>query len=149
MTDPPGQWRTEADDAWAAERRSNLMAWLRRRFPTLGRVAGAVSLADTGPYAGAPRDPQLRVDNEKTFSTIRQATGKVAYTSTSVAAGRCPDCGQPLVDTHELTHVRDDSTPVSVGSASTCQHCQPDSWLLRSAMPTTSRARDAARRNVV
>ncbi|MBL7261920.1 hypothetical protein [Paractinoplanes lichenicola] len=49
---------------------SGFMGWLRRRFRLLGGVAGAVSYADTGPYAGAPRNPELRVGDEKGYSTI-------------------------------------------------------------------------------
>lgn len=62
--------RTEADDEWLAGHRSGFMQWLRRRFKRLGGVAGAVSYADTGPYAGAPRNPELRVGDEKTYSTV-------------------------------------------------------------------------------
>ncbi|MBM2622408.1 hypothetical protein JIG36_43590 [Actinoplanes sp. LDG1-06] len=46
------------------------MRWLRRRFRALGGVADAVSHADTGPYAGAPRNPELRVGDEKSYSTV-------------------------------------------------------------------------------
>ncbi|MCO8277002.1 hypothetical protein M1L60_41135 [Actinoplanes sp. TRM 88003] len=43
---------------------------LRRRFRVLGGAASAVSYADTGPYAGAPRNPGLRIGDEKSYSTI-------------------------------------------------------------------------------
>ncbi|GID92998.1 hypothetical protein Adi01nite_24100 [Amorphoplanes digitatis] len=52
------------------ERRSTFMQRLSRRFGFLGGVAGAVSHAEMGPYRGAPRDPELRVGDEKSYSTL-------------------------------------------------------------------------------
>ena len=142
-------WRGEADDEWLAERRSSFMGWLRRRFRGLGGVAGAVSHADTGPYAGAPRDPQLRVDDEKTYSTVRYTTNQVAYTTTSTGSDECPRCGQPLIEKHEIEYVQDEHVRRPVGAAQACRSCQPESWLLRSRMPSATRAREADRKNVV
>jgi hypothetical protein len=142
-------WRAEADDEWLAERRSSFMGWLRRRFSILGGVAGAVSHADTGPYAGAPRNPQLRVGDEKTYSTVRYTTNQVAYATISANPDECPRCGQPLIEKHELEYTQSDNTRVPVGAVRTCRDCQADSWLLQSRMPTIARARDAARKNVV
>ncbi|AGZ41825.1 hypothetical protein [Actinoplanes friuliensis] len=50
---------------------STFMRRLRHRFRFLGGGMGsAVSHADMGPYAGAPRDPELRIGDEKSYSTI-------------------------------------------------------------------------------
>ncbi|MET7421557.1 hypothetical protein [Dactylosporangium sp. NPDC005555] len=130
------------------ERRSDLMAWLRRRFRIFGGVAGAVSHADTGPYAGAPRNPTLRVGDEKAYSTVRYTTQHIAYTTVGTDEGDCRRCGQPLADLHRLEYVRGD-TGVPVGAVRACRHCHTDSWLLRSRMPAVSRARDTARKHVV
>ena len=56
---------------------SNVMGWFRRRLRFLGGVANAVSHAETGPYAGAPRDPELRIGDEKSYSTIEHQTTHV------------------------------------------------------------------------
>ena len=130
-----------------AERRSGFMVWLRRRFRILGRIANAFSHADTGPYAGAPRDPDLRVGDEKSYSTVRYSTQHVAYTTIGTDADDCASCGRPLVELHRLEYVRGD-TRVPVGAVRTCHGCQSDSWLLRSRMPAVSRARDTARKHV-
>ena len=147
MVDPA--WRGEADDEWVAERRSGFMAWLRRRFRVLGGVAGAFSYAETGPYAGAPRNPKTRVDDEQLYSMVRYTTDQVAYITTSTNHDACPACGQPLVEQYEIEYIHGEHTRVPVGAVRTCRGCHADSWLQRSRMPTTSRARDAARKNVV
>ncbi|WP_327011119.1 hypothetical protein OHA72_29900 [Dactylosporangium sp. NBC_01737] len=130
------------------ERRSEFMAWLRRRFRIFGGVAGAVSHADTGPYAGAPRDPDLRVGDEKAYSTVRYTTQEVAYTAIGTDPDECRRCRRPLVELHRLEYVRG-ATRVPVGAVRTCRGCQADSWLLRSRMPAVSRARDTARKHVI
>ncbi|WP_127504393.1 hypothetical protein [Actinoplanes solisilvae] len=71
--------RTEADDEWLSGHQSGFIQWLRRRFKRLGGVAGAVSYADTGPYAGAPRNPELRVGDEKTYSTVIHVVTRDAW----------------------------------------------------------------------
>lgn len=147
MTDPA--WRAEADDEWAAERRSRFMGWLRRHFRAFGGIAGAVSHADTGPYAGAPRDPSLRLDDEREYSTVRYATGQVTYTTTRSNPAACPRCGQRLVESHEIEYASGDDTVASIGSVRTCRGCEADSWRLRSEMPAASRARDSASKHVV
>ncbi|MEU7908773.1 hypothetical protein [Actinoplanes sp. NPDC049118] len=63
------------------ERRSTFMSRLRRRFRFLGGVADAVSHAEMGPYAGAPRNPELRVGDEKSYSTVRYTTHQVAVSA--------------------------------------------------------------------
>ncbi|GIJ52255.1 hypothetical protein Val02_91410 [Virgisporangium aliadipatigenens] len=147
MTD---EWRTEADDAWSAERRSGFMAWLRRRFRFLGGVSSAVSHADTGPYAGAPRDPSLRVDDEKTYSTVRYTTEHVAYTTTASgsASGECPTCGAPTADEHGIDYVAGTDRR-RLGAVSSCPRCAASSWLARSRMPAAGRARRASRKTVL
>jgi hypothetical protein len=68
-------WRTEADDEFLASHRSGVMRWLRRHFKIFAPAGEAFSWADTGPYAGAPRNPRLRADeNDKGYSTVRYAT---------------------------------------------------------------------------
>ncbi|MEU4222504.1 hypothetical protein [Actinoplanes sp. NPDC026623] len=67
-----------------AERGSTFMSRLRRRFRFLGGVADAVSQAEMGPYAGAPRNPELRVGDEKSYSTVQ-------YTSVQVTAAADED----------------------------------------------------------
>ncbi len=123
------------------------MAWLRRRFRIFGGVADAFSHADTGPYAGAPRNPDLRIGDERSYSTVRYSTQQIAYTTIGTDADECPRCGRPLVERHRLEYVRGD-TRVPVGAVRTCRGCQTDSWLLRSRMPAVSRARDTARKHV-
>jgi hypothetical protein len=130
------------------ERRSELMAWLRRRFRVFGGVAGAVSHADLGPYAGAPRNPSLRIGDEKAYSTVRYTTRHIAYTTIGAGEDDCRRCGRPLVDLHRLEFVRD-GTRVPVGAVRTCRACRTNAWLLRSRMPAASRARDTARKHVV
>ncbi|MEV4757708.1 hypothetical protein AB0J86_21700 [Micromonospora sp. NPDC049559] len=142
-------WRAEADDRWLAERRSGLMGWLRRRFRLLGGVAGAVSHADTGPYAGAPRNPRLGTGDEKTYSTVRYSTNQVTNSRTVADSDKCRRCGEPLVERHQLEYAQDGRSAVPVGAVRVCRGCQADSWLLRSRMPGASRARDVARKNVV
>jgi hypothetical protein len=59
------------------------MGRLRRRLRFLGGIANAVSHGDAGPYAGAPRDPDLRVGDEKSWSTVRYTSHRgVAYEQT-------------------------------------------------------------------
>ncbi|GIE95317.1 hypothetical protein Ari01nite_27820 [Paractinoplanes rishiriensis] len=45
----------------------SLLRWLRA-------LGGAFSHADLGPFAGAPRNPDLRIGDEKSYSTIHYAT---------------------------------------------------------------------------
>jgi hypothetical protein len=142
-------WRGEADDEWVAGHRSNLMAWLRRRFGALRGVGEAVSDAETGPYAGAPRNPRLRLEDDPGYATVRYATDRMAYTTTTTTADVCERCGRPLVEEHEIEYVRGEGGHLPVGAVRACRACQAGSWLRESRMPTVSRARDAARRNVV
>jgi hypothetical protein len=84
-------WRTEADDDWLAGHRSTVLAWLRRCLPFLRPVGDAFSFADTGPYAGAPRDPELDPQRgAKAYSTVRHATSPTTTARTWVAESRMP-----------------------------------------------------------
>jgi hypothetical protein len=127
-----------------------MMDWIRRRtrgsaenrlrlrsrtFRFFGGVASAVSYADLGPYAGAPRKPKLKNLDE----TVSQAVHQVAQITVATEAVRCSQCGQGTVETHE--------TPA--GPVRACRTCQADSWLLRSRMPSAVRARAAARKYTV
>jgi hypothetical protein len=118
-----------------------------RRF--LRWIAGAVSHAETGPYAGAPRNPNLRVGEEDTYSTVRYSTDRYAYTSTNTHPDECSRCGSPLVESHDIEQVQGDDSRVPVGSVKTCRSCQSDSWMLYSRMPAVDRARKAARKTIV
>jgi hypothetical protein len=118
------------------------LQWLRT-------IAGAVSRAETGPYAGAPRDPDLRIGDEQDYSTIRYATEHVAYTTISADAGACPGCGGPLGEIHGVEQVTGADGRLSVGSVRACHNCRTGTWLRRSGMPSAARARAAARRYIV
>lgn len=143
------EWRAEADDEWLAEHRSELMSRIRRRMPGLGVVSGAIANAETGPYAGAPRNPRLRVDDGKGYAVVRYSADRIAYTTTSTSVETCRRCGRPLAEQHEIEYVPAGGDAVPLGAVHTCRGCQADSWLLRSRMPTVNRARDTARRHVV
>ncbi|MET7403713.1 zf-TFIIB domain-containing protein [Dactylosporangium sp. NPDC005572] len=124
-----------------------MMDWFRRRLRFLGGVASAVSHADTGPFAGAPRNPGLRIDDEQSWSTIRYTTDTVAYTTIATTAERCPACGAPLVETHEVE--RHGAGGAALGTVRTCPDCGTGGWLRESRMPRTAQARERSRRNVV
>ena len=124
------------------------MAWLRR-LPILRRLAGAVPHADLGPYAGAPREPDLRVDGADGYSLVRYATSHIAYTCTSTSQELCPRCGQPVRETHNLRYMGGTQTSRSIGVVHACRDCHPDTWLRRSQMPGAIRQRQANHRNVL
>jgi hypothetical protein len=147
---PDRQWRTEADDEWMAERRSTLMAWFRRRFRMFGGFAGAVSHADLGPYAGAPRNPRLSIDdNDKSYATVRYTTNQIAYTRTNTSTDECAVCGESGAETHEVTCMRGEDADTRIGAVRACGNCGAESWLRRSRMPRVAQAHERARRNVV
>lgn len=143
-------WRAEADDAWLATHRSTFFRRLRRRFRMFGGVGDAVSQAEMGPFGGAPRNPKLTVDDgNKAYAVVRYTTNQIAYTATTMNPDECRRCGRPLVEKHEITCVEEEGVRVPVGSVRTCRSCQADSWLLRSRMPTVTRARAVARKVVL
>ena len=118
-------------------------------FALLRWLANAVSHADTGPYAGAPRNPSLRVGEEDTYSAVRYSTDRYAYTTTSAHPDECARCGSPLVESHEIEQVQGDEARVAIGAVRTCRSCQADSWMLYSRMPAASKARKASRKTIV
>ncbi|MEV0896058.1 hypothetical protein [Actinoplanes sp. NPDC049802] len=120
-----------------------------RRLPILRGVADAVSHADLGPYAGAPRDPDLRIGDEQGYSTVRYATGHIAHIATSVSEDVCPRCGSAMAENHEIQQREGSAVRLRTGSARVCRACEPDSWLLRSQMSAVARARETNRRNIV
>jgi hypothetical protein len=124
------------------------MASFARRFRLMHVVGGAVSRAEMGPYAGAPRNPELRIDGNKGYSAVRYTTERIAYTTTTATAAQCSRCGEPLVEEHEIDRVRDGGS-IALGAVRTCRGCQADSWLVRSHMPAASRARVASRKVIV
>jgi hypothetical protein len=129
-------------------RRSGFLTWLRSRLGVFGGIAGAVSHADLGPYAGAPRNPSLRIDEER-YSTVRYTTHHIAHVATAMSSELCPDCGQPVAETHEIQQMQGDDVQLRVGAVRACRACEPDSWLLRSQTVAALRAREAGRKNVV
>jgi len=112
-------------------------------------LANAVSHAETGPFAGAPRNPDLRVGEEDTYSAVRYSTDRYAYTTTSAHPDECARCGSPLVESHEIEQVQGDDSRMPVGAVKTCRSCQADSWMLHSRMPAATRARKASKKTVV
>jgi hypothetical protein len=137
-------WRTEADEDWLSRHRSGFMRRLRHRFRSFGDIGSAVSNAETGPFAGAPRNPQLKVDDgNKAYAVVRYTTERIAYTTMTSAPDECSRCGGTLVEEHEIDYIREDSTRVAVGTVRTCRRCQSDSWMLHSRMPSVARARKA------
>lgn len=144
MTEP---WRTEADERWLAEHRSDNLGRLRRRLRGMGGLANAMSHAELGPFGGAPRNPQLTVGGRK-YSTIRYATHRIAYTTIRLYLQRCPRCGQ-AAEAHRAIFVHEDGVRTVVGTLRACRSCQANSWLLHSRMPATVRARTWARKVVL
>ena len=142
------EWRVEADDEWLAEHRSNAMRRFRRRFAALGGVGGAVSEAETGPFAGAPRRPRLRTGG-KTYAYVRYTTEWIAYTSIRVDPDRCRWCGRRMAEAYRIGNTVGDDEPVPVGTVWMCRSCQADSWSFRSRMPATIRARERDRKVVL
>lgn len=142
-------WRIEADDAWLAAHSSDTLARLCRRLPWLAGLAGAVSHADTGPFAGAPRNPRLTIGG-RAYAFPRDAGRQFAYTAVRVAEpARCPRCDRPLAELHRIVDAREDGAAEAVGAVIGCRGCAGDSWLFRSRMPQTFRARAASRKTVL
>lgn len=141
------QWRSEADQRWLAEHRSDTFARLRKRFRMAGGLANAVSNAELGPFGGAPRNPQLTIGGRR-YSTIRYATHRIAYTTIHLYLQRCPRCGQQ-VEAHRVLFVHENSVRTVVGTLRVCRGCQANSWMFHSRMPATVRARSWARKVVL
>jgi hypothetical protein len=147
--DPAEQWRTEADDAWLASHRSTILTQFRRRFRRLGGgIGAAVSNAEMGPYAGAPRNPTLRIGG-KAYAVVRYARHRIAYTAVQVEMHVCEYCGRPFAETDRVQAVRESGGRVVVGAVRMCRSCQSDSWMFRSHMPSVGRARQRSRKIVL
>jgi hypothetical protein len=144
---PDDDWRTEADEEWLRRHRSDSFARLRKRLKRVGGLASAISYAELGPFGGAPRNPQLKVEGAK-YSAVRYATHRIAYTTIHVYLQRCRRCGS-LVESHRVIYVREDGGRAVVGTLQVCRRCQANSWLFYSRMPAATRARTWARKVVL
>jgi len=145
----PGEpWRVEADDEWLAGHRSQAMTRFRRRFSRVLTVGDAVSNAELGPFAGAPRNPPLRVATSR-YSVIRHVVAVYAYTSIKVMLEYCSGCGRPVQEAHHAMTVRSDGERVYLGAVRKCRSCAGDSWLFRSRMPSVAKARLLAEKVVL
>jgi ribosomal protein L37E len=144
----PEEWRTEADDAWLATRRSNRFAKLRRMFGSMSGIADAVSQAELGPFGGAPRKPKLK-NEDKDYSVVRPADHNVSHTIVSlVDPERCRRCGEPT-EAYGVNRVDEEGERETVGVLRQCRHCGRDSWMLYSRMPRAERARLRGRKIVL
>lgn len=143
-----GTWRVEADDAWHAAHSSDTFARLRRRFRGSSRFGDAVSNADLGPLAGAPRNPRLKIGGRE-YSYVRYVEHRIAYTIIVIDLERCRICDRKMVEVHRLRKVADDGGMLTVGSVRMCRSCQSTSWLFHSRMPATNRARARTRKVVL
>jgi hypothetical protein len=141
-------WRVEADDEWLATHSSDNFARLRDRLSRLGVFGDAWSGAELGPFAGAPRNPQLKIAT-KTYAAIRYAEHLLAYTTIRVDLQRCRRCERRFVEVHRVTCVGEDGVWVSVGAVRVCRTCQANSWMFYSRMPSVVRARIRARKVVL
>jgi ribosomal protein L37E len=141
-------WRVEADEAWLAEHRSDNFGRLRRRLKRWGVLANAVSNAEMGPFAGAPRNPTLKLGG-RSYSVVRQATQRFAYTAIQVDPHECRRCGQQLVEVHQMRRISENGLAVPVGAVWMCRRCEARSWLFHSEMPAVVRARIRDRRVVL
>jgi hypothetical protein len=141
-------WRVEADDEWLDRHRSETMAGFRRRFSRIMTAGDAVSNAELGPFSGAPRNPQLRVVNSR-YSVVRHVVAVYAYTSIQVMLEFCRDCGRPTQEAHHAMTIRSDGVRLSLGAVRRCRSCAGDSWLFRSHMPSTVKARRLAAKTVL
>jgi hypothetical protein len=144
---PGDDWRTEADPEWLRHHRSENFVRMRRRLRALGSFSDAVSHAELGPFGGAPRNPQLRIEGAK-YSTVRYTQHRIAYTTIHIYLQRCRRCGAE-VESHRVICVRADGGRRMLGTLQVCRECQLNSWMFHSRMPATARARAWARKVVV
>src|SRR4051794_23090742 len=134
-----GSWRTEADDTWHATHRSAFFK--RRRRSAIGE---AFSMAELGPFRGAPRNPRLR-GQDKDYSHVRYAVRHFAYTAVQVDLLDCRICGHRLLEEHRMLTWSQGGEVRMVGSIRRCRRCHRESWLFTSHMPSviSARRRDA------
>ena len=142
------RWRVEADDAWLATHRSDNFNRIRRRLRGMSRLADAMSHAELGPFAGAPRNPRLKIGG-KAYAVVRYAEHRISYTTVTIDPDICRRCGRPLLESATVTCVDEHGARVRVGTVRTCRRCQADSWMFHSGMPSVMRARRVARRIVL
>jgi formate dehydrogenase maturation protein FdhE len=112
-----------------------------------GGFADAVSHAELGPFGGAPRRPQLKIEGAK-YSTVRYAEHRIAYTTIHLYRQQCRRCGD-LVDAHRIVQVCQDGERKAVGVLRVCRRCELNSWMFYSRMPATARARRWSRKVVL
>jgi hypothetical protein len=136
---PDDGWRTEADEEWLRRHRSDSFARMRKRLRALGGFSDAVSHAELGPFGGAPRRPQLKIEGAK-YSTVRYAAHWLAYTTIHIYLQGCRRCGAQ-VESHRITFVRENGDRRVVGRLQVCRECRTNSWMFYSRMPATARAR--------
>jgi hypothetical protein len=142
------RWRVEADAEWLAAHRSDTFARVRRLLGSAGTLGDAVSLAELGPFGGAPRNPRLRPDRAA-YATIRPAEARYAHTVLAVETAPCRRCGREPATAQRVTCVRESGARVVVGTVRLCAACQGESWRFVSHMPRTERARERSRRVVL
>jgi hypothetical protein len=148
MTGPPDdEWRTEADEDWLRHHRSDNFARMRKRLRALGKFSDAVSHAELGPFGGAPRKPQLKIEGAK-YANVRYTAHRVAYTTIHVYLQRCRRCGAE-VESHRVIYVAEDGGRKVVGALQVCRRCQANSWMFYSRMPAVVQARGWARKVVL
>ena len=142
------EWRYEADDEWLDAHRSANFERLRRRLRRLGAFGDALSNAELGPLGGAPRKPSLKIGG-KAYAVVRYVEHRISYTTISIDLDRCRRCGRRLVERHQLIRVGPNGRRVIVGAIRGCRHCESSSWMFRSHMPSTIRARRRDRKAVL
>jgi hypothetical protein len=144
------RWRVEADAEWLADHRSDTFARVRQLLGRAGAgtFAGAVSLAELGPFGGAPRNPRLRLDRAA-YATVRPAEARYAHTVLAVETAPCRRCGRAPATAQRITCVRESGARVVVGTVRLCAACQGDSWRFVSHMPRAEDARERSRRVVL
>jgi len=130
----PEHWRVEADDQWHAAHRSTFFK--RRR----SRLAGAISLAELGPFGGAPRRPTLKL-TDKDYSHVRYAERYFSYTTIQIDLLECRICGNRLLEQHRLLLRGENGSHRALGRVRKCRRCDKESWLFTSHMPTVLAAR--------
>ncbi|GAA1765962.1 hypothetical protein [Luedemannella helvata] len=131
-------WRVEADDAWLARHSSDTFGRMRRRLARFGLLGEAVSHAELGPFAGAPRNPQLRRTG-KSYAVIRYTEYQISYTTVHIELAWCRRCGERL-EIHQVVRLNERVGRNVVGAVRACRRCNAGSWLFHSRMPATRRA---------
>lgn len=124
------------------------MTQFRRRFSRVLTAGNAVSNAELGPFAGAPRNPRLRVATSR-YSVVRHVVAVYAYTSIKVMLEYCSGCGRPVQEAHHAMTVRSDGVRLYLGAVRRCRSCAGDSWLFRTHMPAGAKARLQAAKTVL